>query len=152
MTSCHDPGGQPAAGTDTAAGAWQAAGRRLKARRLRAGLSQGELGARIGYSRQAVGDAETKGAGAAGLWQRADDELAAGGELVRLHQAAHATAAAEAAAASARPGRLSAVPAWVPGTGPAGDGAGGLMLAAGYCPTCGTALLMQAQVADATPG
>ncbi len=113
-------------------------------------MSQGELGIRIGYSRQAVGDAETKGAGAADLWQRADDELAAGGDLVRLYQGAQAAAAAAAAAASVRPGRLSAVPAWVPGA-PPGDG-GLLLVTPGYCPNCGAGLLMHTQVAEATPG
>jgi DNA-binding XRE family transcriptional regulator len=147
----HAPPGDPAG--HAAAAARQAAGRRLKDRRVQACLSQAELGGRIGYSRTAIGEAETKGAGAADLWERADTELAAGGELVRLHQAAQAAVAAEAAAASARPGRLSAVPTYAPGAAPADAGGDGLTLVTpGYCPHCGHPVLLQTQLADTDPG
>jgi transcriptional regulator with XRE-family HTH domain len=125
------------------------AGRRLARMRSDAGLSQLELGRRIGYARSTIGEAESAGSGALMLWRRADDELAAGGELVRLHAAARAAeAAGQDAAAGQRLLRLPAAPA------ADGDGAaaGSLPGADGTCPHCGTALVLRAQLTSAGTG
>jgi len=168
MTTGQDPGEHPAGqacadhapahgphdpdGADAPLRARQAAGRRLRARREAAGLSQLELGRRIGYGRSTIGDAETKGTGAPTLWSNADAELAAGGELVALQAAARAAASAAAAAAGpAGPGRLRVVP----GEPPAADGAAGqdaAVISPVSCPHCGCLLVMQTQLSDAVPG
>lgn len=58
-------------------------GRQLKGFRHRSGLSQRHLALRIGYSPSAVAWAETGRAGvSAQFWQRADEFLEAGGQLV----------------------------------------------------------------------
>jgi len=133
---------------DPAQTARQAAGQRLKQRRRTAGLSQTELANRIGYSRNTISDAETKGAGAAALWERADLELAAGGELVVLHAAAKAAAASVAAARG--PGRLRAVPEWAPPGGTADPDAA--VVSPGTCPHCGALLLLQTSLGETAPG
>ena len=168
MTTGQDPGEHPAGqacadhapahgphdpdGADAPLRARQAAGRRLRERREAAGLSQLELGRRIGYGRSTIGDAETKGTGAPTLWSNADAELAAGGELVALQAAARAAAAAAAAAAGpAGPARLRVVP----GEPPAADGAAGqdaAVISPVSCPHCGCLLVMQTQLGDAVPG
>jgi len=155
MASSDDHGGQAAGQkcADHAPGgpvqtARQAAGRRLRQRRRAAGLSQTELANRIGYSRNTISDAETKGAGAAALWERADLELAVGGELVALYAAAKAAAASAAAARG--PARLRAVPEWAPpGETPGPDAA---VVSPGTCPHCGALLLLQTSLAETAPG
>lgn len=127
----------------------RAAGERLKQRRQALGLSQTELAYRIGYSRNTISDAETKGAGAAALWERADLELAAGGELTALYTAARAAAAS--VAASQGPARLRAVPR----PAPPGQAAGPdpAVVSPGSCPHCGALLLLQTSLAGtAAPG
>jgi DNA-binding transcriptional regulator YiaG len=124
------------------------AGQRLKQRRRTAGLSQTELARRIGYSRSTISDAEAKGVGAAALWERADLELGAGGELVVLYAAAKAAAASVSAARG--PARLRAVPEWAPpGETPGPDQA---VVSPGTCPHCGALLLLQTSLAETAPG
>ncbi len=125
------------------------AGRRLARMRSEAGLSQLELGRRIGYARSTIGEAESAGSGALMLWRRADDELAAGGELVRLHAAARA---AEAAGQDGTAGqRLLRLPAATAGDSDAAA-PGSLAGAEGTCPHCGTALVLRAHLTSAGTG
>lgn len=125
------------------------AGRRLARMRSDAGLSQLELGRRIGYARSTIGEAESAGSGAPMLWRRADDELAAGGELVRLHAAAQAAAAAGRDAAAGQ--RLLRLPAAADGDGD-GGAPGSAPAAEGTCPHCGTGLVLRAQLTSAGTG
>ena len=62
----------------------KALGQRLSQLREAACLTQGQLGSKIGYGRTTVGKAEQLGFGNAELWDRADKELAAAGELTKL--------------------------------------------------------------------
>jgi transcriptional regulator with XRE-family HTH domain len=84
QTTVEDPSDAAA----TVQAARRAAGQRLKAVREAARLTQVQLGRRIGYARSTIWKAEAHGSGAAMLWTRADQELAANGELTRLHAAA----------------------------------------------------------------
>jgi len=162
MTARHHPGGTrdgPAGGDagpappGPVARARQAAGSELRRRRVAAGLTQAELGNRIGYARTTIGEAETRGAGAPSLWKAADAELAVGGELILLNSAAEAAAAAAAAAAdAARPGRLSVVPGPLPARPDRARPAGGAAAAPGSCPHCGRPLLLATHVTGAAPG
>jgi DNA-binding XRE family transcriptional regulator len=125
-------------GDSAALAARQAAGRRLGQVRRERGLTQRELGRRIGYARTTIGSAETGGAGTPALWRRADDELAAGGELARCQ------AAVLAAAAAARRPVLRVIPGGPAGAAGPGPDPDVVVMAAGSCPHCASPLIVRA--------
>jgi len=78
-------------------------GRQLAARRKAAGYLQRELGARVGYSRTAIANAETGGTRTGRqLWERVDQVLESGELFARGHDRIQARIAAESRAGTAR--------------------------------------------------
>ena len=61
-------------------------GERLRVWRIAAGLTQGHLGRRIGYSRSAVSNAESGDPPARDFWVRCDAVLCAGGVLLASYR------------------------------------------------------------------
>jgi len=78
-------------------------GRQLAARRKAAGYLQRELGARVGYSRTAIANAETGGTRTGRqLWERVDQVLESGELFARGHDRIQAQIAAVSRAGAAR--------------------------------------------------
>lgn len=115
---------QVAASGEAPAPAAVAAGRMsagLAGRRRAARLTQHELAVKLGYSVTTVGHAESgRTWQGRGFWERADDVLAAGGELLRLYDAcraaAHPTVIDDAAAGAPEPGPVCLLAVWGDGS------------------------------------
>lgn len=112
-------------------------GRQLAVRRKAAGLTQKELGQRIGYKRQTVGNAELGTRRKPVFWQRADRELAAGGTFVKAYGGIEAMA------------RARQLPPLRPG-----EDSGGMqtVTAPGRCPHCHREIPLAAQIVLSVAG
>lgn len=132
--------GRPATGQDEITLARRRLGRRLRAWRLSAGLSQQELGLRCGhFSRSAVHNAERGTSGSRSLFEAADTATKAEGALLADYDqtAALISAIRQQAARQARAALAQATRS-PPGMNTAGPDAVAVLIL--RCPRCGTSL------------